>query len=152
MVVHVYNPSTRQAEEGGLLQVQGLHKWVQGHSGICGENLSHKRKRKPKYTHHNTLYSWPAPASLFWSLFCGHIDHLLDSELLNSRTFPTLYKTSSLGLARWLKCLKALGALAEDQSSVPSTKIAWNSSSKGSNALFWYLWSLHSCAHTHRET
>lgn len=49
--------------------------------------------------------------------------------------------------------LRAATALVEDQDSVSSTHTgwlttAWNSSSEGSDALFWAMWVLHTVVHT----
>ena len=52
--------------------------------------------------------------------------------------------------------LRAFTALAEDLSSIPSIQVRWlkttcNSSSRGSDALFWPLWSLRVLAPTPHE-
>jgi hypothetical protein len=47
-------------------------------------------------------------------------------------------------MGQWLR---ALAALTEEQSIVPIWRLTttFNSSSRGSNSLFWPLWELHTC-------
>ena len=126
--------------ESTSMKSPGVDKYTSGHA--C--NYTHTYPYIHPHPHtHTCNFKEVGNRLSFFSIEVGprHPDSL-------SVRLTMCSKLTSLSTEKWLRDSFAL--LAEDWASVPSTYIKWftdicKSSSKGSTALRWPLWDLHTC-------
>jgi hypothetical protein len=99
MVVHSFNPSTREAEAGGFLSSRPAWstKWVPGQPGLHRETLSQKKKKKKKLTHFLVFFQVWIWFTIFKNMFirccvlCEREYDLFEKYMNNKKNFPLEY-------------------------------------------------------------